>query len=399
MKTPILVINRHSHGFLFEFGRCLLPLEDIEPHLVTHAYSGVDGLDSSAFRHTHTCSFLDPSQVEALCAWIIDRYSVRHVVALHERAMTSAARLRTRFGLPGLSEDGVVLFRDKIAMKRAAAEAGILVPDHHRLDSIEDLRAVPLDGRAWVMKPRYGVGSKHVSVVTSLAEASERWSTVDPGPGQFEIEEFVEGDLFHCDAVVEGGSLGFAEVSRYLANPGEFGPDGMAGSVNLPPGPFTRRVIALTAAVVAAFGFASGVLHLEVFRTDGDELVLLEVAARPGGGGIDRYLSLAHGVNIIEAAVRVELGLDVTRRPGASDGRSVWGVVGFYPGEHAFGVPSALFGELGIVEHLHDADAGRGSGAPRHCTDYRDRYIVRAADLVDFEHKALTIGECYRSAP
>src|SRR3954469_5080964 len=67
--------------------------------------------------------------------------SVHRVLANWEPLVSRAARLRERFGLPGMSVDTVRGFRDKQLMKERVAAAGLRVPHAHRARSIKEVWA------------------------------------------------------------------------------------------------------------------------------------------------------------------------------------------------------------------------------------------------------------------
>jgi hypothetical protein len=400
VKTPVLVLHRHPLGMLRGEGGWLLPLDQVEPYLVTQTFGGVDGLDPRVFRHVAVANIYQEPEARAVCEWLIEEYGVRHIVALHEKSILLAAQLRARYGLPGLQPAQALLFRDKVVMKSAVAAAGIPVPAYRPLRSADDLAELDWT-RAYVIKPRLGVGSDQIHIVDRVAQARTVWSTLDTDPDRYEIEEFIAGDMYHCDAVVRGGTVTFAAVGRYHARPGAYAPGGAAGSYLVPGGDRHDRIIELNRRVIAALGMADGVTHLEVFHRPGDELVFLEIAARPGGGGIDAMIERQHGFSTVEAAIRLSIGLDPPSPVRSGDG-SILGRLGFYPDRRRRpGISQARFAELGIVEHTHTdtAGIGDGTGPPRHCTDYVDRYLVAAADPDQFGDRIAAARAAYDGAP
>ncbi|WP_200216695.1 ATP-grasp domain-containing protein [Micromonospora coerulea] len=391
MRRPLLIINRNPHRTLFDGERCLVPLAEVEPHLVTNPWL-VERLDSRTFRHTTVCDFAIDERVESTCDWIVRTNGIQGIVALHEKMVMMAARLRTAHGLPGLQLDTALLFRDKIRMKTAVRAHGVTVPDFRALDGEDDLAAVDWSVGRHVIKPRAGLGSRQAHVVDSLAAAREVWHALGTGAGEYQIEQFITGDMYHCDGVVQDGALLHASVGRYLVRPGHFAPGATAGSYLLPAGELAQRIVDLHGRVVAALGLRSGVTHLEVFHTsEGGELVFCEIAARPGGGGIDRMILHRDGVHIREAAIRIEAGLAVptAHRPVPAAQKSVWGRVGIYPGgPEPVELTAQECAELGVVEQEHCPDAGGKDRVPQHSTDYAHRFIVHADSPADFVAKA-----------
>ncbi|MFD9514441.1 ATP-grasp domain-containing protein [Streptomyces mirabilis] len=394
MKRPALIINRQPHRWLFDADRCLVPLAELEPHLVTHTDGGLDGLDPTQFPHTYVCALQDDDEWSRTCEWIAREHRIERIIAPNERFLLLAARLRTTLGLPGIQHHTARLFRDKLDMKRTVQAASVPVPDFTALDAREQITPLDWHTTPKVIKRRDYVGAMDIHVVHSAEHALQVWDQLAPDPGRYEIETYVDGDLYHCDAVVHNATVAFASSARYTVKPGDFRRGGMGGSTLTPPGPLRDRIYQLNAQVISALGLQDGVTHLEVFHTPDDELVFCEVAARPGGGFIDLMNRRAHGVNLTELAILLEAGLPIPALPHSSTTTArTWGWLGFFPdGDNDNSVPAEAFTELGIVEHRHDP---RPTGAPRHASDFRDEYLYSAPDETSFHKLTAQICDAY----
>src|SRR5262249_4535377 len=99
-------------------------------------------------------SIMDEEDVMArVHAWLRGR-GIDRVLANWEPLATVAARLRERFGLPGMSVDTVRGFRDKQLMKERVAAAGLRVPRTQRVRSIQDVWvAAEITGFPAIIKP------------------------------------------------------------------------------------------------------------------------------------------------------------------------------------------------------------------------------------------------------
>ncbi|MEY9846406.1 hypothetical protein ABH940_003493 [Streptacidiphilus sp. BW17] len=399
MKQTTLFINKHEYSWMFDSGRCIVPTDESDIHLLTNWLGGVTGFDARLFPRTTVCDIFDLDEITRLSEWIIEQHGVERVVALHEKMLLLGAGLRTKYGLKGMQYEPALLFRDKIAMKDAVGTAGVRVPAYCVLDKEDDLDKVPWHSGTMVLKDRYGAGAAQIHFVTSPEEARAVWRSLDPAPGQYEIEEFIDGAMFHCDAVILDGRIAFVSVGEYTARPGDYRPGGMAGSYLLPEGTLHERICRLNAQVTTALGIRDGVTHLEVFQTIEDELVFCEIAARPGGGGIEKMNQYAHGIHLIETAIRIEAGLDVDIEESAAASAAVWGRVGFYlDGAPPLGISADRFADLGIVEHKRNEWSGDGNGKPRHGTDYVDKYIVTAPTQAHYLANLEEIRSVYKAS-
>lgn len=374
-----------------------MPTAEVDLHFVTHA-RGVDRLNPALFPNVTICGWKDERETREVCAWLLREHSVKRVVTVHEKMMLLAAELRSEFGLPGLDLDVTRLFRDKVRMKQAVLDAGAAqVPAFARLRSADDLRSVDWSTGRKVVKSCFGAGAQDVYVVETLAEAEALLGQLDLLRHPYEVEEYVEGLMYHCDSVVKDRRVSFAAVSEYLSKPGDFTPSGMGGSVLLGDDvPIQRRILELNALVLSALGLQEGVSHLEVFHTPADELVFCEVAARPAGGGIDRIIERSRGINILEASIRLQAGLAIEDDREVRPDPGAWAVIGFYPGGAASpGLAPGDFARFGIAEHVRGDWAGDGAGGVRHCTDYQDEYVLRGADRADLDARIAAIRKEY----
>jgi carbamoylphosphate synthase large subunit len=103
---------------------------------------------------------LDEDDVVArVSAWLRVR-TVDRIEANWEVMVLTAARLRERLGVPGMSLDAVSGFRDKQLMKERVAAAGLRVPRSARVRTPAEAQAAAARlGYPLVMKPISGAGS------------------------------------------------------------------------------------------------------------------------------------------------------------------------------------------------------------------------------------------------
>ena len=99
------------------------------------------------------------------------------IAALDDFDVEMAAGLREHLRVPGMGETTVRYFRDKLAMRMAAREAGIRVPDFVHVLNYDRVRAllnrIP---PPWVLKPRSMAGAIGIKKVYS---AEEFWPIVE----------------------------------------------------------------------------------------------------------------------------------------------------------------------------------------------------------------------------
>ena len=97
--------------------------------------------------------------------------SIDRILSNWEPLVILAARMRERFGVPGMSVDAVRGFRDKQLMKERVRAAGLRVPRSQRVRSEREIRAAAeYIGFPLILKPIAGAGSADTYRVGDQAE-------------------------------------------------------------------------------------------------------------------------------------------------------------------------------------------------------------------------------------
>ncbi|MFE4832203.1 acetyl-CoA carboxylase biotin carboxylase subunit family protein [Streptomyces sp. NPDC056672] len=400
-KTTALFINNHPYAHFGRGGTHILPTSEIGIHMVTRqrAHGGVSGFADHPLDHVALCDATDEDRWREICEWTLRNHPISRVIAVHERTVLLAAEMRSKFGLTGMDYETATRFRDKVRMKEAVRSAGAAaVPDFAALDTVADLEKVNWSTGRKVIKSRWSLAARDLYIVETLEEARRIVSGLDLSGSHYEVEEFIKGQIYHCDSVVRDGSVVFRSVGKYLADPASYSPGSVFGTVLVGEGELHRRITALNTKVLAALEIQDGTTHLELFHTEADELVFCEVAGRPPGGIIPPVIQAQYGFNIVETQIRLDAGLDISlgSAPEPLDGSGTSGFIAFYPGGgDARGIDADRLTALGVVEHLTHSGAGDGHGGVRHSTDFLDSYVVRASDDEALLHSIARIEDEY----
>ncbi len=233
------------------------------------------------------------------------------MIPLDEFDIEVAANLREHLRIPGMGDTTARFFRDKLAMRVQARDAGILVPEFSAVvnyDTLRDfLQRVP---PPWVLKPRTSASAIGIK---KIHEPEEFWRTLDTlGDEQsFKVlEQFIPGEIFHVDSVVSESEVVFANVQKYGSPPMDVMHDG---------GIFTSFGVsrdsedeialqAINRELINAFRLVRGVTHAEFIKASADgKFYFLEIAARVGGAYIAEIVKAARGVNLWAEWARVDI--------------------------------------------------------------------------------------------
>ncbi|MEV6720268.1 ATP-grasp domain-containing protein [Streptomyces xanthochromogenes] len=252
---------------------------------------------------------------------------VDQLVALSEFTLEIAARVREALGIPGPTPDEVAVYRDKVRMKQELIKAGLRAPRFAAcVDPSQVLSFAEDCGYPVILKPVDGAASIGVHRVESEAELAELLPTVDLS--RYEVEEFIEGDIYHVDGYIGAGSeVRFQVASHYVSDCLAFGAGAPLGSVVLQQSPLRERIEAFTQEYVSALGMYDTPFHLELFLTPEDELVFLEIGGRIGGGEVPHLLNKLFGVNLYEVWLRSLAGETVPAPVKSGDPAGGWLII------------------------------------------------------------------------
>lgn len=238
------------------------------------------------------------------------------LVTNDEYCIPIVGQLIDYFGLPGYGEPTFLRFIDKIIMKEALNAHGIRTPHHLLFDKEQQLHA----GQSYIQdiekKFTYPFVLKPVSLygATSFKKIHNRteWFTYAAQAADsniiFQIEEFIAGTLFHCDAIVHHGKIIFNSISEYIW-PVAFVQKGYpTGSIWLPSFvPPWNQLNEFHQRVISALQPPDGATHCELFLTKDNEVVFLEIAARPSGALVVSMVEKITGVNLELAHFKLRL--------------------------------------------------------------------------------------------
>jgi hypothetical protein len=243
-------------------------------------------------------------------AWLMRDKKIDRIVALDDFDVEKGAHLREHFRIPGMGETTCRHFRDKLAMRFKAQDAGINVPAFTSLFNNDDIRAYVAKVPApWIVKPR---GQASATGMKKIYSEIELWEHLDKLGGDrhnYLVEQFKPGDVFHVDALSLNGKLIFSRVSQYLSTPFEVAHGGgiFRSAVSVFGGPDDKALQAMTADVMQAFGMQYSASHTEFIKNKEDgKFYFLETASRVGGAHLAEMVDYSSGVNLWYEWARLE---------------------------------------------------------------------------------------------
>src|SRR3954469_12333341 len=246
--------------------------------------------------------------IERVSAWLKGT-TVDRVLANWEILVMLAARLRARWGMPGMTPDVVRGFRDKEIMKERVRAAGLRVPRSRRVRTEKEVREAAEEiGYPLILKPIAGAGSADTYQVRSPKELDETIPKMR-GVKEASCEEYIEGEEYTFDTVCINGKPAYENIAQYLPKPIE------ARSVEwISPVIITVRDmyqpklqagVTLARAVLGALGMGDGFTHMEWFLTPKGEAIFGEIGCRPGGAHLVDQMNYTSDIDLFREWARV----------------------------------------------------------------------------------------------
>ncbi|WP_332910901.1 ATP-grasp domain-containing protein [Algoriphagus boritolerans] len=237
-------------------------------------------------------------------------HKIEAIISLDDYDVEKAAFLRENLRIPGMGQTTGRYFRDKLAMRMRAKDAGIRVPPFAPLFNNEEINRFADTVQApWVLKPRSEASANGIIKVHTKGDLWKHIDELGENRIYYLVEQFKPGDVYHADGLQLGGKTLFLTVSKYLTTPMEISQGGgIFRSANIEYGSEDDKAIKkVNEAIMNAFGLQHGASHTEFIkcREDG-EIYFLETASRVGGAHLAEMVEAATDINLWEEWAKIE---------------------------------------------------------------------------------------------
>ena len=214
---------------------------------------------------------------KSICGVITDQTDI---------AVRSVAYVAENLGLPGIGYETGCLFTDKSLMRKRMAELGIKLLPNRTVSSFDEALAYYREiGGNVIIKPLDTQGSRGVQICRSEEELEAKYAEAARWSSNHNvlIERVATGREF----LVEGLSLDYEFRNLCIGDTLYFDlPDAFAAKSRIFPTEaddgLRQRVLDLNTRIITGFGLKQGLTHSE-YIMDGDDIYLIETAARGGG--------------------------------------------------------------------------------------------------------------------
>ena len=269
-----------------------------------------DSIDEFFYVEENAHGYYDMQDVIAGLAHVMRDRPIDRIVALDDFDVEKAALLREHFRIPGMGQTTARYFRDKLAMRTKAAEAGIRVPGFVGLfndKAINDFIAT--HPGPWMIKPRSEASATGIKKLHNEHDLWEAIHSLGDRRHEYLVEQFKPGHVYHVDSLTLNGRVIFSWNSQYIAPPFDVAHGG---------GIFRSVTVAFDSAewhaletmavdVLKAFGMKNSASHTEVIRCQDDgQYYFLETSSRVGGAHLSNMVEASSGINLWKEWARLE---------------------------------------------------------------------------------------------
>lgn len=243
--------------------------------------------------YLHVRSLWQEQQVvEELRNWLRGKRLDR-IECLWEPGMLLAAQLREALGVPGMSVQETVPFRDKEKMKQVLDAAGVRTPRHFPATTSQQCwEAAERIGFPIILKPIAGAGSADTYRVNDADDLRDVLPRLRHVP-MVSVEEFIDAEEFTFDTITIDGRIAYYNIDWYrprplIARSNEWISPQCIALRNVDQ-PDLAGGTKMGYDVIRALGFKTGFTHMEWYRKADGEVVFGEIGARaPGAHHVDQ---------------------------------------------------------------------------------------------------------------
>ncbi|HHU6749935.1 TPA: ATP-grasp domain-containing protein [Staphylococcus pseudintermedius] len=269
------------------------------------SYADKDYLCIEAFTH-----YMVNPAVEMRALELSEQYNITHVLSISEFDVIRAAKIRALLKLEGQSLISAEAYRDKVLMKQLLQGTSVKTPKFDRaIDAANIKQFVAQNGFPVVLKPIDGSGSSDV-VIAREQQDIDIFLQSHSDLIKYEIEQFIDGEMYHVDGLVHNAEVKCAYVSHYYNGCLAFKDHQPLASYLLKEAhPLSQALQQKVKQVVAALPtLPNGSFHAEFFVTPAKDIYFCEIASRTGGGEIGRTLEHAIGMQLNQMSLYLQTG-------------------------------------------------------------------------------------------
>ena len=232
------------------------------------------------------------------------------IISITERILLEVALVREKFNVSGMNYKDTLPFRDKYEMKKYLSNYNILMSPFlvYDKDKRFDFYANYLEC-PFVLKPRLSSGSygfykiNNEDIYNAVQKSLKKFDT------PYIAEGFIEGELFHCESIVDNGTIIFSKVAKYSCPNADFKRLKPLFSTFLEDeDEIAIKFKEFNKNVLEAMPLSNGVTHHEAFLNSEGNFVFLEIASRTPGALLVPQYEKQFGISLPDISFLQQIG-------------------------------------------------------------------------------------------
>ncbi len=253
------------------------------------------------------------------------RYKIDGVMTLAtDMPIRTVAAIARECGLVGINEDTAIKATDKSVMRETLRRAGVPVPAFYKVENLDEFMSViHRITPPFMVKPADSSGSRGILKVDHKGHAKDAYEYTRSfsRSGIVVVEDCMKGPEVSVETLAYEGEIQVIQITDkittgapHFVEMGHTQPTGLECVEEI-------KKIAIDAN--RAIGIESGPSHTEIIVTEeGPKIV--ELGARLGGDCITTHLvPLSTGVDMVEACIKIALGMRPDFKPTMSRGSAI----------------------------------------------------------------------------
>lgn len=291
-----------------------IPLYEAAKRLGIHTIAASIPGPYPGFAYGDESAFVNIADPEAVTQGAKDLQADGIATCGLDLGMRAIGRACQELGLPGPSREAAEKASNKYQMKQALTAAGVQTARFYCIHNEEELEAA-MDQLPFpvILKAVDLMGSRGIFRSDTREEARENFRKSMEATAQEYclIEEFIQGELFGVEAMVQNGRILFHlpnNTEAFISST----PTPIGHSVPL------RELDALgdqiqqqTIKAIRALGLDNCPVNCDFIKRDG-KVYVVELTGRSGATGLSEMTGIYYGINYYETIVRLAMGEDVS---------------------------------------------------------------------------------------
>lgn len=281
-----------------------------------------------ALPFVHEWILADLNDVETCIAKVkeysqkFDKVPFDGVITFWDENIILTATLAETFSLVGIPVAVASSIKNKHSFRAACVENGIPSPHQKLIRSKDDIANLPPELKyPLIIKPVYGASSAFVMRVENIHELSFAFEVIQDHIRSFYlasewksldvlVEEYVDGPEVDIDILIQDGVVKYSSIidnketnEPFFVETGWSCPSALDNTVQ-------EQLVNLATDSLKKLGVKNGCIHFEA-KNSSRGPIPVEVNLRMGGGEVYLYSKKVWGVDLVEGAVRIALGVEL----------------------------------------------------------------------------------------